>query len=529
MDKGPTQLFEAGDSLFSRMVDVIVTDARDEVDGWVSAAEEVVNTIYLMSETPDALCEDMIRRLTEVVATAEEGLPTSAQLTRVVSSLGHIALKQLVHLEKIEKELKRRARIEEDAEQRKEKKGSDDDDDGNIVGGAAATDVIAEDIARLAENELVLGDNLLAQYGPMLVAICKAPGTYPDPALRVAAVLALSKFMCTSQQFASENLLLFFTLMQDAPEASIRANCVLAVGDLAFRFANLLEPWTWHMYSRLRDDNATVRKNAVMVLTHLILNDMIKIKGQVSEMAIRLEDENERVSALAHLFFHELSRKGNAIYNMLPDVISQLACGDAKLDPEQFKKITAFLFSFITKGVHCVSLVEKLCYRFRTTQDVVQWRYFAHCLTLLPYNDKCVKKLQAQVACFQAPLADTEIYDCFVTIISKARKFASVDMKDAVAEFEEKLAEIHSKGAEDDAATRKASKASKRVAKAKAKKGKGSKAALEPELVVVDADEAAENAENVAPNKRTPIAAAQRKGRRAAVIVSDSEDDDLLI
>lgn len=88
----------------------------------------------------------------------------------------------------------------------------------------------------------VLGSNLLAQYGPLLVAICKTPGMYPDPGLRAAAVLSLSKFMCTSQQFASEQLQLFFTIMQESPEASIRANCVLAVGDLAFRYANLLEP-----------------------------------------------------------------------------------------------------------------------------------------------------------------------------------------------------------------------------------------------------------------------------------------------
>jgi condensin complex subunit 1 len=76
----------------------------------------------------------------------------------------------------------------------------------------------------------------------MLVAICKSPGLYPDPGLRAAAVLSLSKFMCASQQYAAEHLQLFFTIMQESPESSIRANCVLAVGDLAFRFANLLEP-----------------------------------------------------------------------------------------------------------------------------------------------------------------------------------------------------------------------------------------------------------------------------------------------
>jgi condensin complex subunit 1 len=66
--------------------------------------------------------------------------------------------------------------------------------------------------------------------------------------LRSAAVLSLTKFMLVSSKFAERNLQLLFTLMQQSPEPQIRANCVLAMGDLAFRFANLLEPWTSHMY-----------------------------------------------------------------------------------------------------------------------------------------------------------------------------------------------------------------------------------------------------------------------------------------
>lgn len=50
--------------------------------------------------------------------------------------------------------------------------------------------------------------------------------------------------------------------------------------------------------SRLRDDEIRVRKNSVMVLTHLILNDMIKIKGQISELALRLQDSEQRISDL---------------------------------------------------------------------------------------------------------------------------------------------------------------------------------------------------------------------------------------
>lgn len=63
----------------------------------------------------------------------------------------------------------------------------------------------------------------------------------------------------------------------------MRANIIVALGDLAFRFPNALEPWNPHIYDRLKDDNPGVRANAIMVLTHLILNDMVKARGRRRE------------------------------------------------------------------------------------------------------------------------------------------------------------------------------------------------------------------------------------------------------
>ena len=60
---------------------------------------------------------------------------------------------------------------------------------------------------------------------------------------------------------------------------------------------------------RLRDACTLVRKNTIMVLTHLILNDMIKIRGQIRLMALCLEDEENDIREMAHMFFHELSLK----------------------------------------------------------------------------------------------------------------------------------------------------------------------------------------------------------------------------
>lgn len=59
--------------------------------------------------------------------------------------------------------------------------------------------------------------------------------------------------------------------------AQVRTNIVVALGDLAFRFPNALEPWNPKIYDRLRDSCPRVRANAIMVLTHLILNDMVKV------------------------------------------------------------------------------------------------------------------------------------------------------------------------------------------------------------------------------------------------------------
>ena len=114
-----------------------------------------------------------------------------------------------------------------------------------------------------------------------------------------------------------------------------------------------------------------MKKNTLMVLTHLILNGMIKVKGQLGEMAKCLEDEEPRIADLAKLFFTELSTKENAIYNNLPDgtlchfflfdranfgcehfsVISHLSVGDHSVDEETFQSTMKYIFTFIEKVI----------------------------------------------------------------------------------------------------------------------------------------------------------------------------------
>ena len=133
------------------------------------------------------------------------------------------------------------------------------------------------------------------------------------------ATLSFSKFLCVSSQFCDANHHLLFRILETSRDANIRSNIAIALGDVAVSFSTIVDENSDELYRGLSDRDLVVKKNTLMVLTHLILNGMIKVKGQLGEMAKCLEDEEPRLADLAKLFFTDLSTKDNAIYNNLPD------------------------------------------------------------------------------------------------------------------------------------------------------------------------------------------------------------------
>ncbi|KAJ7379625.1 meiotic chromosome condensation [Desmophyllum pertusum] len=234
-------------------------------------------------------------------------------LARFLSLSGHVALRHMVHLDVgVLGEIKRRQVIEENdkgkEKQAKKTRGAGSESSINSskdpgasetieeelgLTGASADDVETEYVRKICEHEIVTGSS-----------------------------------------------------------SDHQSNTIVAVGDLTFRFPNLIGAMDLPSVCQVhwRDESGHVRKNTLMVLTHLILNDMVKVKGQISEMATCLEDKDSRISDLAKLFFLELSQEvlllrnafgwnsvGNAIYNILPDVISRLSDPDCGIEEGPFK------------------------------------------------------------------------------------------------------------------------------------------------------------------------------------------------
>ncbi|KAF9195978.1 Condensin complex subunit [Haplosporangium sp. Z 11] len=442
---------------------------------WFAVVEQALNTIYLLGEHPDALCGDIIKARCKTIFNLQESIESSMdqmmvdtpmstmsedptmhaenafvidswQLSQLLFIVGHVAIKHIVHMEVIEEEFKRR-KAAAGNEKKKGKENAAEDELDQVVG--TTEDEFGDAMAHIRERELLFGEGSLLQvFGPLIVTICGNNTLYSDKTLQSSATLALCKLMCISAEFCEQNLQLLFTILEKSTEPTIRSNIIIALGDMAVCFNNLIDANIAYLYKRLSDSDTAVKKNTLMVLTHLILNGMVKVKGQLGEMAICLVDEDARISDLARLFFTELTSKDNAVYNNMPDIISHMS--NAKIDEESYRKIMRFLFELI-KEKNMESMTEKLCQRFKNTDEPRGWRDIAFCLSMLPFKtEKSFKRLLEGFPNYQDKVHEEQVFKYLSDIITKGRslKPPKPEMKPIIDEFESKLKEFKAKGDE---------------------------------------------------------------------------------
>ncbi|XP_008062001.2 condensin complex subunit 1 [Carlito syrichta] len=452
--------------LFERLREIVTKGFVHPDPLWIPFKEVAVTLIYQLAEGPEVICAQILQgcakqaleKLGEKSATQEDpqetppALPTFL-LMHLLSLAGDVALHQLVHLEQaVSGELCRRRAVREEEEHKardpKEKNTSSETTMEEELGlvGATADDTEAELIRGICEMELLDGKQTLAAFVPLLLKVCNNPGLYSNPDLCAAAALALGKFCMISATFCDSQLRLLFTMLEKSPIPVVRSNLMVAAGDLAIRFPNLVDPWTPHLYARLRDPAQHVRRTAGLVMTHLILKDMVKVKGQVSEMAVLLIDPEPQIAALAKNFFNELSHKGNAIYNLLPDIISRLSDPQGGVEEGPFHTIMKQLLSYITKDKQTESLVEKLCQRFRTARTERQHRDLAYCVSQLPLTERCLRRALDNFSCFGDKLSDATVFSAFLSVVGKLRRGAKPEGKAVIDEFEQKLRACHTRG-----------------------------------------------------------------------------------
>lgn len=312
---------------------------------WFAACEEAIHALYKLHPNPDEVLASIIKYYYARIS-SNDNCP-SETLAAFLFILGQCALNTVVYTEQLATEVKKKLRIQVENGTINSKTGkagvmSSNTTEEKKTGTEGAIEDFDEqmgvqqqidadhdqEVTILIERELIVDmNNLLSQFRDLIIFIvANDSNAFSDPILRSAAVMALCRYMSISSEVCENCLPLLFTVLERDTSVTIKTSIMVALGDLAFRFPNTLEPWTNMMFSRLRDNDVIVRYNTLMVITHLVLNDMIKVKGHVKHVVMSLNDDEISIRDLARLFFIKLSeRSNNPIYNLFADIISQFS------------------------------------------------------------------------------------------------------------------------------------------------------------------------------------------------------------
>jgi condensin complex subunit 1 len=393
---------------------------------WLATITASLDLIYDGCSQPHKVAEPLLGRLAQDVTLdhykspvkhdydddveGERGKVQRQALMKLLHVAGVVALKHVHFLDRLERSMKNQ-RQHQDSELEQ-------------IAGTVEDDV-GEAVRFVREQELLMhSETVLSRLAPLVLRLASILTVQEDADLYRLNVLTLSRFMAVSGKFCEPHLTPFLTLLETSPDSVVRSNLTVAFGDLALSFNRLVDANLQFLMRRLEDAEASVRRTALYVLTHLALTGMVKVnKGKLGQVAKLLTDPDALLERQARVFFHELALKDNTVYNNLPDIISHLG-QDRQIDEQKFSLIMRHLLEYVRKERQLDNLIDKLCQRFRATDDVVQWRYFAHCLSLLTFStERNVRTLIANQPCFLDKCADAAVFRDFAEIALKARRF----------------------------------------------------------------------------------------------------------
>ena len=128
----PFDRLPSGHPLFARLFELLVGKPR-RIGHWLGLAEQAINTIYALAQAPDVICASVIKSLAALAFDSSEQGSDNADdgddagddadssgassgmvqtpgeaLSRLLLVLGHVSLKQLIHMEQAQAEIHRR-------------------------------------------------------------------------------------------------------------------------------------------------------------------------------------------------------------------------------------------------------------------------------------------------------------------------------------------------------------------------------------------------------------------------------------
>ncbi|KAI5191339.1 condensin complex subunit 1 [Nematocida sp. AWRm77] len=257
----------------------------------LSLLQSIIDTFYLISVDPDTLAVHTLERLSK-----------AGMLAPLVFAVGHIAIKEAVHLERLEAawNFQGKPKLPEEASKKakkdavphmeiRERRLSVGSRRNSLKITTEEQEEMADRVFFAKEHEVVFGENAaLKPFIEMLQGLIDTP----DPYLKKLSFVSLGKIMVISSEFNARHMEDVLNALREGPD-DLKVVCLMIIADSILAFSSLVGDISHHLFFPLREEAASQAKTvSLMLIRHLLRTGMIKIKGKHWIIAQLLVQEN---------------------------------------------------------------------------------------------------------------------------------------------------------------------------------------------------------------------------------------------
>ncbi|CAK56283.1 unnamed protein product (macronuclear) [Paramecium tetraurelia] len=356
-------------------------------------------------------------------------------LTHAIYIAGCISLQLLVLIDKTHRQLKQ---LKNDRESQIGKEQEIDKISGGLEGEFERIHEVVNEIQDLN----LVQQNLLSVFSPLVIMIIedclvdmenkKSSCLNQQSPLVQVCLITMCKFMCLSESYCRQNIEMLFNIMK-CPlfDQVVKNNVLISIGDLLHMWPNTVQKFHKQIYSNLLDSNGPLRRVTLLVLTHLILNDMIKSKTSLSHIPVLLNDPCQQIQSMARYFLNELQKKEQrAISNAVPDIILNIH--------EHNEIIISQISLYIDKNL-VESIVEKLVNILGISQNQSEIKNISILFNYMNLTQTSLQRFLDGWEQYREKLKDQFVYNQFISLIKKLRRTLPQESRIVIDEFEMKI------------------------------------------------------------------------------------------
>ncbi|KAI5172098.1 condensin complex subunit 1 [Nematocida sp. LUAm3] len=284
----------------SKIIDLLKSSIKKASGHTLSLAQSIIDASYLISIHPDQVVSELL----EIISSLND-------LPLLIFSIGHIAIKHAVHLERVEsawstggkeaknpQEKKKREHLGKHKEKRMSTIPSEIRERRLSVGSRRNSSKItneeeeemADRVFFSKEHEILFGEGAaLAPFVPLVEQSLESK----DPYIQRVSLVSLGKFMVISSEYNRQHMDVLLRVIREEND-QMKKIALMILSDSIMAFSSLLGDASLHLFSPLQTESSSdVQITALVLIRHLYRSGMIKLKNMHWNIAKLLSKEEE--------------------------------------------------------------------------------------------------------------------------------------------------------------------------------------------------------------------------------------------